>query len=308
MKIKQLNAALLLIGFMAWSVAHAADLKEFEFGGQTRSYVLHIPPNADGPLPLVINMHGGGGNAEQHQRYTKMDQLANREKFIVVYPNGTGPFRRRILTWNADTCCGAAATNKIDDVGFLSALIDEVAKQTPVNLKKVYATGFSNGAMMAHRLAAETTGKLAAIAAVEGAPVLTTFKPTQPISVMMIHSVTDPRALYEGGQGPEFPGTNHRSTHESVEKLLSDWVKANGCSTPTIAPKKTERESRHTAEKSTYAGCQGGTTVVLWKLNGPGHVWPGAGRPPLERFVGERTDVIDANKEIWEFFKQHALP
>src|SRR5205085_12472741 len=126
-----------------------------------RSYVVHVPV-AQGALPVVINLHGGGSNAESQQRYSGMDAVADREHFIVVYPNGTG--RGRFLVWNAGTCCGRAPMQHIDDVGFIRAVIGDLANRTPIDRHRIYATGLSNGSMMTYRLAAEAPDLVAAIA------------------------------------------------------------------------------------------------------------------------------------------------
>ena len=98
------------------------------------------------PLPVVLNFHGGAGNAVSQQRYVHMDAIADREGFIVVYPNGTGVLQDRLLAWNAGTCCGMAVREESDDVGYVRALLDELARRLPVDSARVYATGLSNGA------------------------------------------------------------------------------------------------------------------------------------------------------------------
>ena len=112
-----------------------------------------MPPAGaeSGALPVVINFHGGGGNAETQQKYSRMDILAAAEGFLAVYPNGTGRMPDRLLTWNAGTCCAYSVINKIDDVGFTLALLADLDARHPVDRRRVYATGLSNGAMMARR-------------------------------------------------------------------------------------------------------------------------------------------------------------
>jgi len=281
-----------------------------EYGGLDRSYVVHAPAKTVDAPAVILNFHGGGGEARSHQKYVRMDALADREGFLVVYPYGTGRFREKLLTWNAGTCCGYAERNKVDDVGFIAALLDDLGARTPYDRSRVYATGLSNGAMMAYRLAAELSDRIAAIAPVAGGMVVRKFAPRRPVPVMHIHSVDDPRALYAGGLGPPFPFTTSRVMHPPVESTISQWVEADGCGK---TPRETERRewrsdgAVHTASRFVFSGCRGGAEVVLWKLTGAGHVWPGGTRDYLTRWLGPSTQVIDANEEMWNFFRRFTL-
>lgn len=276
--------------------------------GRERSYIVHVPKLASErrPLPVVLSFHGGGGWAAQQQDSTRLHELGGRERFIVVYPNGTGRLRNRLLTWNAGSCCGFAAESSVDDVGFVEALLDDLARRTPVDRARVYATGFSNGAMMAQRLAAERPDLVAAIAPVGGAMVLVGREPRAAVPVMHIHSVDDPRALYAGGLGPPFPGTDHRVEHPPVAGSLARWSRANGC-LPAGSVVETRTEGAHTGEKLSFAPCSSGAELIHWKLTVPGHVWPGAAATSRERITGPATTVIDANEEIWKFFRDKRL-
>ncbi|HLX38536.1 MAG TPA: PHB depolymerase family esterase, partial [Candidatus Binataceae bacterium] len=214
----------LAMWLMAAPIARALPLQpgDYQFAlahqGRSRNYLAHIPPHAEGvALPVVLNFHGGGGDAEGQSEHTQMNPAADREGFIVVYPNGTGFFRNRLLTWNAGTCCGYAMKNKVDDVGFTFAVLDDLATRISLDRKRVYATGHSNGAMMAYRLAVDAGDRIAAIAPVAGGMVVTDFHPSRPMPIMHFHSVDDPRALYEGGLGPPFPFTTNRVMHPNVE-------------------------------------------------------------------------------------------
>src|SRR4051812_5775513 len=136
-----------------------------------RTYEIHLPNGrAPGePAPLVLVFHGGGANAANAMRMSGMNAKSDAEGFIVAYPNGTGPRRDSFLTWNAWRCCGLALERKVDDVAFVRALVDEVARRYPVDRKRVYATGFSNGGMLTYRLGCELGDVFAAIAPVAGA-------------------------------------------------------------------------------------------------------------------------------------------
>ena len=191
-------------------------------------------------------------------------------------------------------------------------MLDDLGSRIPIDRARVYATGLSNGGMMAYRLAAQASDQVTAIAPVAGAMVVAEFEPTRPVPVLHIHSVDDPRALYEGGLGPPFPLTNVRTEHPRVEAMLELWVDANRCSaTPAIG--ETRRWTApdgtpHTATPHVFADCTAGAEVVLWQLTGAGHVWPGGRQGYLPRLLGPSTEVIDANAVMWAFFSRFRLP
>jgi len=202
--------ALLLACLGVLSPARAGGLApgdyrfELEAGGRDRSYLVHVPPPAaSGALPVVLSLHGGGGNARQHRRSTGMDAAADRDGYIAVYPNGSGRLGDLFLTWNAGICCGYAQAQDVDDVGFISALLDDLGRRAAIDPRRIYAAGHSNGGMMAHRLGDELSGRIAAIASVAGARVPTS-RGGRAVPVLQIHSEDDPRALYHGGLGPPF--------------------------------------------------------------------------------------------------------
>lgn len=280
-------------------------------GGRTRTYIVHAPPAPPGPTArpaVLLAFHGGGGNAKGFQEYAELDEIADREGFLVVYPNGTGPLPRRLLTWNAgDGCCGFARQRDVDDVGFVGALLRDLERRVPINRSRVYATGHSNGGIMSHRLAAERSDLVAAIAPVAGSLDLERFAPTNPVAVLQIHSADDQRALYGGGLGPPFPGTDNRVFHQPVQQGLDRWVAANGC---TLGPDTVNakpvvprtRDTRFTATLVRWRSCRSGVEVAHWKLTGAGHAWPGDAPPPgSEAISGPQTTIIRAAEEVWSF-------
>jgi polyhydroxybutyrate depolymerase len=295
--------------------------------GRTRTALVHVPDRTAAesrPIPVVLNFHGGGGDARAHRDYVRMDALADREGFIVVYPNGSGRLEEKLLTWNAGLCCGYAMNEKVDDVGFVRALLDVLATRAPIDSARVYATGLSNGAMMSYRLAAQLSDRIAAIAPVAGSMVLPERRiddvspalavpGKRAVPILHIHSVDDKRALYLGGLGEPFPFTGVRTRHPNAEEVLYRWVAFEAC-----APKPVVREERrgaagtptaaHTATLYAFTGCRDGGEIALWKLTGAGHVWPGGRIDYLPRVLGPGTDVIDANEEMWKFFRRFALP
>lgn len=289
---------------------------KFKHDGRERSYIVHVPKDTlTNPWPVVLNFHGGGSSAAGQQAYSRMDETSDHEGFLAVYPNGSGLFGNRLLTWNAGTCCGYALNNKVDDVGFVQALIDDLEKHAAIDRARIYATGLSNGAMMAYRIAVKAPGLIAAIAPVAGAQIELPFRPKAPIPILHIHSVDDTRALYQGGLGPPYPLTSIRVKHPAVEELLSRWAAYDDCPPePGIEPPihGSGGSASHTATRVTYGPCKDGIEVVLWKLTGAGHVWPGGASDYLDRMLGSQskilgppTDVIDANTQMWKFLSRY---
>jgi polyhydroxybutyrate depolymerase len=283
-----------------------------EFGGLAPSYIVHVPPQAAAgePLPVILNFHGGGSNAAAEERYTGMDTAADRDGFVAVYPAGTG-FFRRVLTWNAGQCCAYAMRNSIDDVGFTRAVIDDLSRRARIDSRRIYATGISNGGMMAYRLGAELSDRIAAISPVEAVLVAATNGPSRPVPLMAFNSVDDRYVPYGGGFGRN-GSRAHPFPFPAVDPVIARWRGFDKCpETPIVGPVfkggAESPDSTNSATRYTWGPCANGSEVVLWKLAGSGHVWPGATTNP-RRLLGPSTDVIDANQQMWEFFKRFSLP
>jgi polyhydroxybutyrate depolymerase len=203
-----------------------------EVGERQRTYIVHLPAGYDGKaaLPLVVVFHGGGGNAANAARMSGMSAKADKEKFIAVYPNGTGPWPDRFLTWNTWSCCGSVLDNNVDDVEFVRALIGKLEREYLVDPKRIYATGLSNGGMMTYRAGCELSDLFAAIAPVAGALDTTGCRPAFSVSVIIFHGTADKHILYEGGEPVKAFDRNHHRVDKPVSYAVNFWVQRDGCS------------------------------------------------------------------------------
>lgn len=271
--------------------------------GQERHYLVHVPAKyaPETPMPVVLAFHGGGANADTMAFFSGLSDKADEAGFIVVYPNGSGRLTR-MLTFNAGNCCGVAAASKVDDVAFTRCLLDDLESVANVDRRRVYATGMSNGAMMAYRLASDLSDRIAAIAPVAGPMGTSGCHPTRPVSVMHFHGDADEFAPLKGGKGRGPSGTDFHSVQHSIDT----WVAANECRPTPTTTRLPDHERDGTAVRTVcYAFGKEAAEVVLVVIEGGGHTWPG--RAPRMPSLGVSTRDISANDMMWEFFKQHPM-
>ncbi len=303
--------AMLLPGILALllavpNVARAAELEAgaseavrvaFAHGGRERAYFLWAPTGERaGRVPLVLVLHGGGGNGENVQEMTGFTAVARREGFAVAYPEGTGRLGR-LLTWNAGHCCGYAMSEGVDDVGFLTALVERLVADGLVDPARVYVTGMSNGAMMAHRMGAEASAHVAAIAPVVGGLFGDERRPSVPVSALLINGALDRSIPVDGGQtGGRFANAWDGTPLRPVAFQGDFWASANGC-------RDAGREVVRGVVRERTAICPPGVAVRSLLLHDNGHAWPG-GQPGSARGDVPST-AIDATEVIWAFFLAH---
>ncbi len=268
--------------------------------GFERSYMLYVPTsvNWSQPVPLVFVFHGGTGNAQSAIRMSGFNEVADRNEFVVVYPNGTGPLSAdKFLTWHGGTCCAYAQENNVDDVGFVRAVVTDLQSVAPIDPKRIYATGLSNGGLLTHRLACEAADIFAAVAPIAGTLNFPSCHPSQPISVIEFHGTDDQHIPYDGGVGPDsLVGVDFVSVPDSV----GFWARSNGCE-----PQPQTNTSGH-VQHQVWAGCTEATAVELYTIIGGGHAWPGGA--PGWPGADQPTQTISASQLIWEFFAAHPKP
>src|SRR5271165_1129168 len=167
--------------YFSWWLRPGAT-RSITVSGMIRSYIVHVPKGHDQKaLPVVLALHGATMNGAMMAWFSDLNRKADEAGFVAVYPNGTGS--RSSLFWNGGNCCGSAMQNKVDDVAFVSALLDDLMRAYPVDVQRVYATGMSNGAIMAYRLALELSDRIAAIAPVAGSVGTEISQPKRPVSI-----------------------------------------------------------------------------------------------------------------------------
>src|ERR1043166_3056213 len=258
-------------------------------GGVYRNYRIYVPSAYTGTTawPLIYNIHGYTSNAAQEQLYTNFDVIADTAHFLMVYPNATIYMGQP--TWNSGF--GMA----VDDIGFLSVLIDSLDLTYNIDLDRVYSCGMSNGGFMSHTLACALSDRIAAIASVTGS--MTTYQystcaPSHPMPVMQIHGTADGTVPYGGS-----------STVMNIDTLVKYWYAGDHCNpTPAYnAVPDINTADGATADHYVWNGGDNGSTVELYRINGGGHSWPGM-YP-----IAVTCEDFNASEKIWLFFRKYKL-
>lgn len=267
----------------------------FVHAGLKREYLVYIPASLprNRPAPMLLAMHGGGGDMDFQADNYGLRQKADQAGFIAVFPNGYSRFPSGILaTWNAGACCGRAVANNVDDVGFLKEVILRVSRQANVDRKRVYATGMSNGGLMSYRLACELPEMIRAIAPVAGTDNSTSCNPSRPVPVIHFHAKDDTHVLYNGGSGRDaLTRTNFVSVPATIEK----WVRIDRAN-----PQAERVLDVAGAYCDLHAAGPGGAPVKLCVTETGGHSWPGT---PSRRASKNPSMAISANDLMWDFFQ-----
>ncbi|MGM0479221.1 MAG: extracellular catalytic domain type 1 short-chain-length polyhydroxyalkanoate depolymerase [Bacteroidota bacterium] len=280
----------LFIALTAMGQSGSMIANTYTYGGEAREYKLYVPTTYDGSeaVPLIFNLHGYTSNMDQQIAYGDFRSIADTANFLIVHPNGTFDQSGNRF-WNAFGASG------VDDVGFLSSLIDTINNEYNIDLNRLYSTGMSNGGYMSFELACQLGNRIAAVASVTGAMTsnrISACNAPKPTPIMQIHGTQDPTVPYNGG-----------TNNVAIPDVIDYWVQQTNCNTtPTIDQvPDTDPNDGCTAEHHVYTGGDQGATVEHFKIEDGGHTWPGA---PVN--IGVTNQDIDASIEIWRFFSQYS--
>lgn len=257
------------------------------FDGSDREFRVHAPPGYDptAATPIVLVLHGYTETNDAIETISQMTPEADDRGYIVVYPQGLS------TSWNAGSCCGSSQQLGVDDVGFINAMLDQIEADYCVDTKRVFSSGFSNGAMLSHRLACESADRIAAIGPVSGPIGVPTCTPSRPVPVQHFHGTSDFVVPFNGGGLGGFI---------SAADSTAGWVERNGCDpTPTVTFDMGD------ATCETYSTCTAGADVVLCTLTGGGHQWPGGESAGPGGTIN--MDIF-ASEALLDFFDAHPMP
>jgi polyhydroxybutyrate depolymerase len=277
--------------------------KSITVDGLDRSYHLHIPStySNSAAAPLVMALHGGGGTGKKVDKLLNLNILADHFGFIVAYPdavNGHWNDGRGVKKYRSQR-------ENIDDVHFISGLIDAIAGEFNIDKKRIYVTGASNGAMMSFRLGCELANKITALAPVIGSMpenLVAGCSPARPLPLIMINGTDDPLVPWEGGYVHVYRKKLGKIL--SVRQTIDFWVARNDCSPiPQLSMlPDNDPQDGTSVHKSAYGQCADGADVVLYEIKGGGHTWPGGYQYLPELLIGKTNQDLDATETIWNFF------
>lgn len=262
-----------------------------------RSYVIHLPDGVRSP-PLIVALHGGGGSPEQFASTSGLARDAMGAGYAVAFPAGTGRRGGRLLTWNGGYCCGPAARNGIDDLGFLSDVIADATRRFGVDNGRVYLTGMSNGSILAETYAATFPQRVKAVAGVAGTMDVARTRPKGAVPLLIIHGTVDTMVPYSGGRGDEsLTRTDFASVDAVAQAFLARWP-----APLTKTTRQIDRVDDGTSVIIADHATRGRVVLRVQTVVGGAHHWPGGRKA---RLTDGKTAEIDANTEILRFFALH---
>lgn len=258
-----------------------------------RYYEIFLPASPEG-APLILALHGGGGNPDQFATASGLGQKASKAGYAVIFPAGSGRRDDKLLTWNAGYCCAFASRRNVDDIGFLTEVIADAVTRFGVDGDRVYLTGMSNGSMMVETFAARNPGMVRAVAGVAGTMDTGAVAVGGQVPALIIHGTADKMVPYDGGRGENSATrTDYASVGSVVQAFLAPWGSV------TETSREIDRKEDGTSVTVTDYAAGGQVVLRLMTVTGGAHHWPGGRKA---RLTEGKTQEIDANTEILRFF------
>lgn len=294
---KILRTFIILIFLLSISMSYAQmQTGSFEFEGRTRNYEVYLPQNFQSNMPVVISLHGYTETIQWYKNYTLLHEFADTSGFITVYPAAIGN------SWNSGLIAPGwpYIDTTVNDVGFISALIDTLKVHYDIDLSRVYCCGYSLGGEMTYRLAIELGYRFAAVASVTGLINDVTGNlgdPIRPIPILHIHGTEDTYETWNGDNKNLW----------TVPETIGFWLEKNDCALPadTVSLPDLDPNDGSTVEKISYNNCSENSSFIFYKIQGGGHHWPDAA---YNWGAGNLNRDINANVEIWNFFQNYQNP
>ncbi len=273
--------------------------ESISIGGVVRTYRVHLPASHDGksPQPAIVVLHGRLGSARSMERLTQFQRASDAHGFVLIEPDGL------YRSWADPRGVTPASKHHVDDLQFLTTLIDRLPKLYAVDRQQVSVAGMSNGAFMATALACQDSPKVSAVALVAGGfsdQSLASCHPAKPVAVLMIEGDSDPFVPYAGGP------MGDRGVAVGAIAGFHRWAELDGCSSPQTFDEfpDVSRKDDSTAYRFTRGGCEGGVRTELVTVQGGGHTWPGGPQYLPESIVGRTDRDFDATELISTFLAE----
>jgi len=285
--------------------AKSAIRKTLLFQNRLRNYFLHLPPaeKMNKPMPVLFNIHGGGGKAKTTPGFTfyRFNEIADKEGFIVVYPDAVDK------NWNDGRSENLKPENRdVDDVGFIVEIINRLKADYTIDEDRIFTSGISNGGFMSTRLLCDRADLFrggAILTATLSEEYLSECQPSQPVAVLLMNGTDDPLVPYDGGMIRLVNKSKTRGEVISTDDYLEFWKDRNSCEIDTtIKLPNSDKRDDSTVSLTTYKNCDEGGALRFYKVNGGGHTWPGGKQYLPKKMVGTTNRDINACDEIWKFF------
>lgn len=287
--------------------ASGKQKREVLSSGDRRMHIVHVPRQYDHtrPIPVIVVLHGGGGSARFAYRVHGWPELAERETCLIVFPEGTledptkpPSLRDNLRLWNDGSTRSAVARRNVDDIGYLTSVLDDLQTSFNVDPNRIFVTGFSNGASMTFRVGVELAHRIKAIAPVSGHLCIDNPQLARPLSLLYMIGLADPINPVAGGTVTTPWGT--RRNKPAIMDSINTWIRLIGAPEQPIFS-----DIKNGVKQIRYGPGLHRSEVLLYLIEGQGHEWPGAQRTLPRSLSGPQTDRLNATEVIWDFFNSN---